>query len=92
MLDKQVIFDRYYHDLMVLARRAKDDRSFKEVIDKKNARFIQALSDDLSSYENKHHAMIIKRDALLAPTAEFVKRQDITAFIIQQLKDQGVLS
>lgn len=92
IFDKESLFNDYYHSISSLSNKTSDPDLLKQLLEKKNAFFIKALTTDLSAYQQSHHAIIIKRSALAAPEVILGSRRDITSSIEGELKAQGAIS
>ena len=91
IFDKVAVFNDYYAYLKTLEAESKTPLT-QDYLDKKNRFFINALTTDLSAYQNKHHGIIVKKSSLAAPIALLGSKQDITKTIEEKLKAQGTVS
>ena len=92
IFDKETVFKRYYQTLSALVLHSKNRANLKSQLVEKNQKFVAALSHDLSDFQHENHVIIIKRNALAAPSAFNATEQDITPFITKKLERQGVIS
>lgn len=92
IFDKESLFNDYYHSISSLSNKTSDPDLLKQLLEKKNAFFIKALTSDLNTYQQTHNVIIIKRAALAAPEVILGSHKDITSSIEHELIVQGAIS
>lgn len=92
VFDKEAVFQDYLKDLKNIANNSESKTISQSYLKNRNELFIKYMISDLYSYQNDHHVLIVKRSSLSAPNAFLKTKMDITGYIENQLKKQGVLN
>lgn len=92
IFDKEAVFQDYLKDLKNIANNSESKTISQSYLKNRNELFIKYMISDLYAYQNNHHVFIVKRSSLSAPNAFLKTKIDITGYIENQLKKQGVLN
>lgn len=92
IFDKEAVFQDYLKDLKNIANNSESKTISQSYLKNRNEIFIKYMISDLYAYQNDHHVFIVKRSSLSAPNAFLKTKIDITGYIENQLKKQGVLN